>query len=747
MFKKFSITVLFLFLLINSSYAEVISKFKVIGNERVSTQTILNFSNLNIGDDPSKKDLNDSLKQIYETNFFEDVSINIDNSILSIYVKEYPIIQDIKFNGIKAKKYIEILKENTLLKPKSPFNKFTLKQDQKKIINILRQTGFYFATIDSQKQINSNNTVNLIYNIEMGDKAFIEKINFIGDKKFKSRKLHSVIVSEENKFWKFLSKDKFLNKERTDLDKRLLKNFYLNKGYYNVVIEQAFTKILDNKTFQLTYKIDSGEKFKFNSFQLIIPQDFEEDKFDDLKDIFESLKNETYTYKKIELILDEIDKISLKENYEFIDANVSETIIGTNKLNFVFKIKDSERFYVDKINIIGNDITNENFIRQQIIVDEGDPFNKLLHNKSVNKIRSTNIFKSVKSNVRNSSSPGQKIIDITVEEKPTGEISAGAGYGTQGSTISVGIRENNFSGKGVKLNANLTLNEDSIKGAFSYTEPNFAYSDKSVTTSLESTTTDKEKDYGYKSSLTKIGIGTRFEQYEDFYFSPFISISNESLTTTANASTNYKKQEGTYFDTLFNYSLSYDKRNSSYRPTNGFISTFSQELPLYSDSMSLSNGYRFTSYKEFLDDMIVSLAIYGKTINSITSDKDVRVSKRLFMPKTRLRGFEAGKIGPKDGTDFVGGNYSAAVNATTTLPFLFPTMENVDFLLFFDAANVWEVDYSNNIHEGNKIRSSTGIALDVITPVGPLSFSLAQPISVASGDITENFRFDIGTSF
>ena len=747
MFKKFSITVLFLFLLINSSYAEVISKFKVIGNERVSTQTILNFSNLNIGDDPSKKDLNDSLKQIYETNFFEDVSINIDNSILSIYVKEYPIIQDIKFNGIKAKKYIEILKENTLLKPKSPFNKFTLKQDQKKIINILRQTGFYFATIDSQKQINSNNTVNLIYNIEMGDKAFIEKINFIGDKKFKSRKLHSVIVSEENKFWKFLSKDKFLNKERTDLDKRLLKNFYLNKGYYNVVIEQAFTKILDNKTFQLTYKIDSGEKFKFNSFQLIIPQDFEEDKFDDLKDIFESLKNETYTYKKIELILDEIDKISLKENYEFIDANVSETIIGTNKLNFVFKIKDSERFYVDKINIIGNDITNENFIRQQIIVDEGDPFNKLLHNKSVNKIRSTNIFKSVKSNVRNSSSPGQKIIDITVEEKPTGEISAGAGYGTQGSTISVGIRENNFSGKGIKLNANLTLNEDSIKGAFSYTEPNFAYSDKSVTTSLESTTTDKEKDYGYKSSLTKIGIGTRFEQYEDFYFSPFISISNESLTTTANASTNYKKQEGTYFDTLFNYSLSYDKRNSSYRPTNGFISTFSQELPLYSDSMSLSNGYRFTSYKEFLDDMIVSLAIYGKTINSITSDKDVRVSKRLFMPKTRLRGFEAGKIGPKDGTDFVGGNYSAAVNATTTLPFLFPTMENVDFLLFFDAANVWEVDYSNNIHEGNKIRSSTGIALDVITPVGPLSFSLAQPISVASGDITENFRFDIGTSF
>ena len=747
MFKNLSIITFTFFLLINSSFAEVISKLKVIGNERVSIQTIINFSELKIGDDLTKNILNRSLKKIYETNFFEDVSISISDSIVSINVKEYPIIQDIEFNGIKAKKYIELIKENTLLKPKGPFNKFTLKKDQQKILNILKQTGFYFATIDPQKQVNSNNTVNIIYNIEMGNKAFIEQINFIGDKKFKSRKLHSVIVSEESKFWKFLSKDKFLNKERTDLDKRLLKNFYLNKGYYNVSIEQAFTKILDNKSFSLTYKINSGEKFKFNSFDLIIPEDFDINRFEDLQNIFKSLKDKTYTYKKIELILDEIDRISLKENYEFIDADVTETIIGTNKLNFVFKIKDSDKFYVDKINIIGNDITNETFIRQQIIVDEGDPFNKLLHNKSVNKIRSTNIFKSVKSDIRNSTNLGQKIIDITVEEKPTGEISAGAGYGTQGSTVSVGIRENNFSGKGIKLNLNLTLNEESIKGAFSYTEPNFAYSDKSVTTSLESTSTDKEKDFGYKSSLTKIGMGTRFEQYQDFYFSPFLSISNESLTTTANASANYKKQEGTYFDTLFNYSLSYDKRNSSYRPSSGFISTFSQELPLYSDSMSLSNGYRFTSYKEFLDDMIVSLAFYGKTINSITSDKDVRVSKRLFMPKTKLRGFEAGKIGPKDGADFVGGNYSAALNATTTLPFLFPTMEKVDFLLFFDAANVWEVDYSNNIHEGNKIRSSTGIALDVITPIGPLSFSLAQPISVASGDITESFRFDIGTSF
>ena len=747
MFKKLSIFTIAYFLLSNVSYSEIISEFNIIGNNRVSTQTIINFSELNKGANITDNDLNNILKKIYETNFFEDVSVDIKNSILTINVKEHPIIQDIKFEGIKATKFVEALIDEISLKPKGPFNKFTLKRDQEKVLNILKQSGYYFATVDVQKEDNPNKTINLIYNVKMGEKAFIKKIKFIGDKKFKSRKLNSVITSEESKFWKFLSKKKFLDKTRTDLDKRLLKNFYLNKGFYNVVIEQAFTQILDNKSFSLTYKINAGEKFLFNNFDLIIPQDFDEIKFNELKKVFKSLENTTYSYSKIESILDVIDKISLKENYEFINAAVTENIVENNKINFIFNIKDGDKFYVDRINISGNNITKENYIRQQLIVDEGDPFNTILHTKSINKIKATNIFKSVKSKVSDSTNSGQKIIDISVEEKPTGEISAGAGYGSAGSTVAFGIKENNFKGEGIKLNFNINISADSIKGGFAYTQPNFAYSDKSVTTSIDSTTTDKEKDYGYKSSLNKIALGTRFEQFEDFYFSPNLSISNEVLTTTQNASTNYKKQEGSYFDALFNYSLTNDKRNSPYRPDSGYVSSWSQELPIVSDGMAVSNGYTFTHYQEFLDDMIVTIGVYGKTINSLRSNKDVRVSKRLYLPQTKLRGFESGKVGPKDGADFVGGNYSASFNATTTLPFLFPTFENIDFLLFFDAANLWHVDYSANVDQGNTVRSAAGIAVDVISPMGPLSFSLAQPLTEADGDVTESFRFNLGTTF
>tara|TARA_B100000579_G_scaffold413489_1_gene406173 strand:+ start:522 stop:2765 length:2244 start_codon:yes stop_codon:yes gene_type:complete len=747
MYKNFIRFVVILLFFTSNALAESFSEFNITGNQRVSKQTIINFSKLKKDIEISESDLNKALKNIYDSNFFEKVSIEILDKTLNIKVKEYPIIQDIVFNGVKAKKHIKLFEEQITLKPKSSFNKFTLQSDLNKISNILRKNGYYFSKVDVSQKINSNNTLNIIYEINMGEKALISEIKFIGDKKYKSSKLRSVIRSEENKFWKFLSKNKYLNKELTDFDKRLLKNFYLNKGYYQVQVEDVYSQILDEENFSLTYKINSGKKFSFNTFEIEMPVDYDSKDFNKLRKTFNNLEKSTYSYKGIESILDEIDKIAATENYEFIDVTVSETIIDDDKIDFVFKIKEGEKFYVQSINILGNNITNEEFIRQQIIVDEGDPFNALLHNKTINRLRGANVFKTVKSEIKEGDNKGLKIIDIIVEEKPTGEITAGAGYGTEGSTFVVGIKENNFQGMGIRLDTNLSLTEESIKGKFAYTVPNFAYSDRSVTTVVESSSLDKEQDFGYKSSVNRFELGTSFEQFENLYFFPTLSIVHENLTTEANASANYKKQEGTYFDTLFNYSLSYDKRNSPYRPSDGFLSTFVQEIPIIADNYSIINGYQVTGYNEIMDNSVLSIGLYTRAINSISSDNDVRVSKRLFLPSNKLRGFEAGKIGPKDGADYVGGNYMASFNTALSLPFLFQTFDNVDFAIFFDAANVWHVDYSHLVDQGNSIRSSTGIAVDVITPVGPLSFSLSQPISKQSGDVTESFRFNLGTTF
>ena len=357
----FRILILFFLFFFKSNLllADIISDIKVKGNNRVSSETIINFSGITIGQDISAKQLNNSLKELYETNFFKDVQFDISNKILLIKVDEYPIVQEIIIKGVPAQKTIKKIKENLQLKEKNPFIESLIQNDKNKILNTFKQSGYYFVKIETKIEENSNDTVNIYYDIDRGNKATISKINFIGDKKYKNRKLRSVITSEEDKFWKFISNKKYLDIERVNLDKRLLKNFYLDKGYYQVEISDAYSQIINQESFTLTFNIDSGKKFYFGDLELVLPSDFDPNKFNNLNKIFKKLKNEKYSYRNIEKILDEIEAIALFENYEFINANVIETV-ADNKVNFIFEIKESEKVFVNKINILGNNITLRN---------------------------------------------------------------------------------------------------------------------------------------------------------------------------------------------------------------------------------------------------------------------------------------------------------------------------------------------------------------------------------------------------
>ena len=221
----------------------------------------------------------------------------------------------------------------------------------------------------------------------------------------------------------------------------------------------------------------------------------------------------------------------------------------------------------------------------------------------------------------------------------------------------------------------------------------------------------------------------------------------EDLTTNVTASSQLKKQEGSYTDFYFNYGLDYDMRDSSFNTKNGSITNFKQQLPIVSENNEISNTLVYTKYNELIksSEMVGKASLYLKAINTIDGS-DVRVSKRANVPYNRLRGFEKGKVGPVDGSDYIGGNYISTLNLSTNLPGILSTIEILDFNYFIDIGNVWGVDYNSSLDK-SKIRSSTGIGLNVLTPVGPLSFSLAQPITKASSDKTETFRFNLGTTF
>jgi len=748
MIKFFFKSLLIVFFFPSFVFAQIIDSIVISGNKRISDNTIKVYSKLDQYESFNENNLNQILKDLYKTDFFKDINISIKDNILYVDVVESPIIENLEINGIKKNDLNKFLLDNISLKNKRSFNNEKLQNDLKIIENILKSSGYYFSKISVSELYNNElNSVQISINVNLGKKAHIKNISFIGNKIFKDKQLREIIASEEHKFWKFLTKNVYINENLLNLDKRLLSNFYKNSGYYNIKINSTFVELDKDENFKLVYNIDAGNKFFFNNFNIKVPADYNQGIFDEMQKKFNKFIDTEYSLYVIEDFLDQINDAALLKQFEFIDASVSEEIVGNDRVDITINIKESKKEYVEKININGNYVTIEDVVRNSLIVDEGDPFNQILFNKSLNNIRSLGIFKTVDYKISTGSSDEFKIIDVDVVEQPTGEIMAGAGYGTSGGTVLLGIKEKNFLGQGITLNANLELTEESIKGSLDYIEPYFNFSDNSLFASISNTENDYLDTFGYKTNEFQLSSGTSFEPYEKIIFSPNLSLSYENLDTNSKASNAIKKQKGTYSDIYFNYSLINDNRDNKFNPQTGNRTNFTQELPLYSDVNEISNAIEFTTYKKFSrqSDIVNKISIYSKMINSF--DNDVRISKRLHVPSSRLRGFEKGKIGPIDNNDYIGGNYIAAFNLSTKLPNLLAEFENIDFSIFLDTANIWGIDYNDALDDRSTLRSSAGLAVNVLTPIGPLSFSFSEAFSKASSDKTETFRFNLGTTF
>ena len=739
---------LFFFLLLNilitsNSYSEILKKINVSGNDRVSKETVIMFSKLNIGDDIKNEDLNNALKNLYYTDYFKNVTINLDNGVVNISVIENPIIQFVKIKGVDKKKIFENIKELTSKIEKYPFVENKINDQVALIKNTLKSNGYYFSDLKTSIIYNENNTVDLIYDINLGKIAKIKKISFIGNKIFRDNTLRNIIISEENKFWKFLTSNKYLDINRVNADVFKLNNYYKNRGYFAVNIKSTTAIINEDNQFELIFNINAGEKFFFDKLKIVNKNEYDDKNLNKFQEKFDDLEGKKYSIKVLENLVDELNNYILENEFIFINASYKQIVKDKNKIDIVINFDDLDKEYVERINIFGNFITDEKVIRNKLVVDEGDPYNDMLFDKSISTIKSMDIFKSVKYET-SSENDQKKTINIIVEEKPTGEIFAGAGTGTTGSSLTGGIKEKNYLGLGIKLDTNLTFSDDSIKGKFSVINPNYNNSDKSIKTTIESSTSDFTSTAGYKTSRTGFIIGTEFEQMNNMFVNLELSNYYEDLETSSSATSLLKKQEGNYFENLFSYTLKYNKLDQNFNPTDGYINFFSQTLPIYSDDQSIENEFTSSAYHSLSDNLILSANFYLNTINSL--DDNVRVSKRVFVPSRRLRGFETGKIGPKDGNQYIGGNYASALNLNSTLPNVFFEKENIDLNFFIDLANVWEVDYNSSL-DSSKIRSSTGIAVNWFSAIGPLTFSYAVPLSEADTDITEKFRFQIGTSF
>ena len=410
--KRFIVFIylLFAFEIVN---AEIYDEIRVNGNERLSVETIIMFSGLTIGQDITNKELNISIKNLFKTNYFKDIKIKANNKTLEISIIENPIIQSIKINGIKNKSILNEILEVTKKNEKYPFLKNKILEQNNLLLNIVRASGFYFANVDTKILDNKDNSVDIIHNFKLGNRAIIKKINFQGDKKFKDSKLRNIIKSEEGRFWKFITSDKYLDERKIKNDEFLLKRFYQRKGYYNVNVKSSYAKNINNQYFELIFNIDSGDKYFFNELSIQISDNFNKENFTNINKKIKKLKGKKYSPKEIDNILEEIDKIILQKEFLFLNTNYNLILTENNKINVEFKFKDLEQFYVEQINIYGNFITEEKVIRNSLIIDEGDAYNKVLVDKSINSIKSRGLFKTVDYVTKTSTLDNQKkIIDI-----------------------------------------------------------------------------------------------------------------------------------------------------------------------------------------------------------------------------------------------------------------------------------------------------------------------------------------------
>jgi outer membrane protein insertion porin family len=738
--------ILFLLILTSYSFANI-KEVKIFGNKRVSSNTIealVDKKNTQI----DTFYINNLTRIIYNTEFFSNVKISYDNNILNISVEENPIINFFYINGITGDD-LDAVNKIVSLKENNIFSVSKLKKDLEDVKDLFKSSGYYFVVVEPEVIKIDDNQINLILNINKKDISKIKNIYFIGEKYFSSGQLLEIISSAEDSWWSFFSKSS-LSEDRVEYDKKLLKSFYKSKGFYDVQIESVLANLDNKNNFTLTYSINSGKKYTFGNIEIKTEASiFKESNISDMKNISEKIiKGKMYSTPAILTIEKQVNTYLEDNKYANIEIDIEEIKKSDEKIDLILKLNSLKKTLIGKINVYGNSITEEKVVRDSLIISEGDILNISKIKKSIDNIDSKNFFKKTDYKITDSDlQKNSKDLNLYVKEQPTGSLSAGIGYGSSGGLLEGSINERNFLGKGIDLNFTGRLASEKVSGVFSYIDPNFMNSEKELANYFFSET-DDYSNAGYKSKRIGDRLGTRYEIFEDIYLRPFGILQFDKLETNSNASSLLRSRDGNFTTTTLGFNLLADFRNSKNLPTSGSLSFFDQSYAtLISDVPTIQTSVGSTFYQELINEKFIGSAKLKLSNVTAFDNKDIKLSDRLFASASDLRGFEARGVGPIDSGSHVGGNYLAVLNLKSTFPNPIPDILRPKSYLFYDIGNIWGVDYSDVVSESSNLRTSTGIALDVTTPIGPLSFTYSIPLSKASTDKEQRFLFNIGSSF
>ncbi len=732
---------------------ELIQNIKVKGVQRMEPATVLSYLPFKKGDEVSQGQLDKALKELYKTGFFSDVKLDVNGTTLVIQVDERPIVAHVAFDG-NDKIDEKMLSNEIQMKERDVYTPTKVREDVKRLKTIYQRMGLYSAQITPDVQTKSRNRVDIVYKIDEGPKNYIEKINFVGNKKYSAGDLKEELISKEKKWYRFFTSTDTYDPDRLEYDKEMLRRFYLRKGYMDFEVKDIIVKNdEETKNFIVTFDIDEGKRYRFGSanIQVTLP----EVNVAKLEKQITLKKGQIYNADYIEESIQNITDELGREGYAFVEVTpVFKKDAQTQTADVTFKVKEGARVFVNRIDITGNSRTLDKVIRREFRLNEGDPFNTDKVRRSRQRIENLGYFDKVDlKTVPVANAPDKTDIAVDVSEKSTGAFNVGIGWSTyDGMLFEVGVQERNFLGTGKIVGVTASTSGRETQVDLSYTNPYFM--DKPISAGFDVFHIDRDytDDSSYKSKTTGAALRSGWDYSERVRQTVKYTLQRDNVTDIDRDASRYiQEQEGKNIVSMIGQVLSYDTRDNVFSPTEGFYTSLGLDLAgVGGDTRFARVNVNAAKYFEIVDQWVLSVSATVGYIHGL--NQDVRINNRYYLGGSTLRGFDVAGVGARDKAtkDALGGDWRLTASTQLMFPIGLPSEFGIKGKLFMDAGMLGKPSgkyTKGSIDYNNTPRVSVGTGLLWQSPMGPINIDLGFPIVKEDYDEKEVFRLNFGTGF
>ena len=751
-----------------SSDRAVVSRILVRGNQRIDATTVLSYLPIQPGDTIDDVTIDLAVRTLSRTNLFANVQLGLQpNGDLVVEIVENPIINQVTFEGNKAMTQKKLTDEVTI-RPRGIYTRARVQEDVGKIVELYRLSGRISATVTPKLVQLEQNRVDIVFEIDEGPETGIAGITFLGNEAFSDSDLRDVMVTKQSRFWRLFSSNDNFDPNRIDYDRDQLRKFYTNRGYYDFRILSSVAELKpDNKAFGVTFTVDEGDRYNFGEVKVVTESDRLNGEF--LTRLLPIASGDLYESDRIERAVDTLTFAAGSAGYAFVEINPTyRANPDTDTVDVTFNVKEGQRVYIDRINVVGNTRTLDEVIRRELVVGEGDAFNRALLERSRNNLRGLGFFKDVKIEESRGSAPDRSIVNVTVEEQPTGELSVGAGFSSVDSfMLNLGITERNFRGRGQNIVARAEWGSLRQQIDFRFTEPKFMGRDLRAGFDMFHTRYDLSEysSYDWRSTGAGLRLTYPLNPYSALSLRYFLKDDEVIIPSgyCSSSSSYYGSlcdQAGAYLNSSAGYTLNVNRTNDPVRPTRGWAGAIRQDFAgLGGDVNYIKTEIEGSWYYGFSPRWVVSLQGTTGYISGWNGDP-IRINDRFFKGGNSFRGFETAGMGARDlsTTDALGGNFYAIGTVEMTVPNYLPDEYGIKTSVFADVGTIglvddrYKIDRSTGLPNANivddlALRAAAGVSIHWRSPMGPIRFDLSKVLAKEDYDKTETFRFSTSTQF